>query len=450
MKTFKIARGLRLPITGEPDRTIEAAPRIRSVAVIGSDFVGMKPTMIVGEGDTVKLGQVLFTDKKTPGVRFTSPAAGRVTAVNRGARRALQSVVIEVGEEETEETFAAFPAGELRGLDGDTVRRNLIASGLWCALRTRPYSKVPSPESSPHSLFVNAMDTNPLAVPPGQFLAGRENDFVNGLTVISKLTGGALYLCHGLGESVPGGDLDFVTPAAFSGPHPAGLTGTHMHFVDPVDVNRVNWSINYQDVWAIGVLFTTGRLNVERVVSLAGPAVRRPRFLRTRMGASTDDLVRGELDEGENRVISGSVLSGRKASGPFTFLGRYHLQVSVLKEGRERVFLGWQHPGLDKFSVKPTFISSLLPRRKFAFTTSTEGSKRAMVPIGMYEKIMPLDLMPTYLLRALIVGDTDMAQALGCLELDEEDLALCTYVCPGKTEYGPILRENLTRIEEEG
>ena len=450
MKTFKIARGLRLPITGEPDRVVEATPRVRSVAVIGSDFVGMKPTMEVMEGDTVKLGQVLFTDKKTPGVRYTSPAAGRVSAINRGARRALQSVVIEVGEEEEEETFAAFPASELRGLDGDAVRRNLIASGLWCALRTRPYSKVPSPDGSPNSLFVNAMDTNPLSLPPRQFLAGRENDFVNGLTVISKLTDGALYLCHGPGESIPGADLDFVTPVAFSGPHPAGLTGTHMHFVDPVEVDRVNWSINYQDVRAIGALFTTGRLNVERVVSLAGPAVQRPRFLRTRMGASTDDLVRGELAEGENRVISGSVLSGRKAFGPFAYLGRYHLQVSALKEGSERVLLGWHRPGLDKFSVKPTFISSLFPKRKFAFTTSTEGSKRAMVPIGMYEKIMPLDLMPTYLLRALIVGDTDTAQALGCLELDEEDLALCTFVCPGKTEYGPILRENLTRIEEEG
>lgn len=429
---------------------METAPRVHSVAVIGSDFVGMKPTMEVREGDAVKLGQVLFTDKKIPSVRYTSPAAGRVTAINRGARRVLQSIVIEVDEEEEEETFSVFTADELKALDGDIVRRNLIASGLWCALRTRPYSKVPSPENPPHSLFVNAMDSNPLALPPGQFLVGRENDFFNGLTVLSKLTEGALYLCHGFGETVPGADLEFVTPVAFSGPHPAGLTGTHMHFVDPVDVNRVNWSINYQDVRAIGTLFTTGRLNVERVISLAGPAAKRPRFLRTRMGASTDDLVRGELTEGENRVISGSVLSGRKASGPFAFLGRYHLQLSALKEGRGRVLLGWQRPGLNKFSVKPTFLSSLFPKRKFVFTTSTEGSKRAMVPIGMYEKIMPLDLMPTYLLRALIVGDTDMAQALGCLELDEEDLALCTFVCPGKTEYGPILRENLIRIEEEG
>ena len=445
----RIKKGLDLPITGGPDQNVVESKSVGSVAVIGTDSVGLKPTMEVAVGDTVKLGQVVFTDKKTPGVKYTSPANGEVVAINRGAQRMLQSVVINITGEEAE-SFASYSENEISGLTPEQVKENLIESGLWTALRTRPYSKVPSPETQPHSIFINAMDSNPLAADPAVVIRGRKGDFAIGLEVVSKLTEGSTYLCHGSGVPLPEGGLNGIDVNEFQGPHPAGLTGTHMHFLDPVSTKKTNWFLNYQDVLAVGALFTTGELNVDRVISLAGPVVERPRIIRTRLGASTENLTSGELKEGENRIISGSVLSGRKAEGPFAFLGRYHLQVSVLMEGRERVFLGWQSPGFDKFSVKPTFVSTLLKGKRFPFTTSTEGSKRSMVPIGMYEKVMPLDIEPTFLLKALIVGDTDMAQALGCLELEEEDLSLCTFVCPGKTEYGPLLRDNLTRIELEG
>ena len=446
---FNIKKGLDLPITGEPEQKIEEAKNIKSVALIGPDYVGVKPTMAVQEGDKVKLGQVVFEDKITPGVRFTSPASGRVTAVSRGEKRVLQSVVISL-EGDEEEKFSSYSKTKISGLTREQVKENLLASGLWTAIRARPFGKIPNPESTPHSVFVNAMDTEPLALPPQLAIKGREIDFINGLRAISKLTDGKLYLCHNAGAALPGTDLDFVTSAQFKGPHPAGLVGTHIHFLDPVSANKTVWHLNYQDLMAVGALFLTGRLSVERIITLAGPALKRPRFLRTRQGACTDELTSGELKEGETRVISGSVLSGRKATGPFAYLGRYHLQVAALAEGRERVFLEWQLPGFNKFSVKPIFISGFLPAKKLAFTTSNEGQRRQMVPIGMYEKIMPLDINPTFLLRALLVDDTDQAQALGCLELDEEDLALCTFVCPGKNEYGPILRRNLTQIEEEG
>ena len=221
-------------------------------------------------------------------------------------------------------------------------------------------------------------------------------------------------------------------------------------FLDPVGAVKTVWYIGYQDVIACGKLFATGSLWIERVVALGGPQVEQPRLLRTRQGACLSELTAGQLKPGENRVITGSVLAGRATSGPLDFLGRYHAQVSVLAEGREREFLGWQKPGVDKFSIKNVFASKLLPRRLFDFTTSTEGSDRAMVPIGSYEQVMPLDILATFLLRALIVEDTDRAQALGCLELDEEDLGLCTFACPGKYEYGPMLRRNLERIEKEG
>jgi len=295
---------------------------------------------------------------------------------------------------------------------------------------------------------VTAMDTNPLAADPAVIIAEYADDFSRGLTVLSRLA--KVFLCKAEGVTLPGENLDKVQTEVFSGPHPAGLPGTHIHYLDPVDATRTVWQIGYQDVIAIGKLFTTGQLWVERVVSLAGPVVKQPRLVRTRLGANLADLVQGELEEGSNRVISGSVLGGRTARGSCDFLGRYHNQVSCLVEDRERQMLHYLRPGVNKFSVLNIFISKLFANKKFAMTTSTNGSERAMIPVGSYEKVMPLDILPTQLLRALLVGDTDVAQKLGCLELDEEDLALCTFACPGKYEYGPILRDNLTRIEQEG
>lgn len=447
--SFEFKKGLNLPITGIPDPTIEEAANVKTVAIIGTEFVGMKPTMAVKVGDAVKLGQVLFTDKKTPGISYTSPAAGEIVAINRGEKRVLESVVISVSGNE-EETFPSYPEEMIGSLSQDEIKENLLASGLWSSFRARPYSKIPAPETTPHSIFVNAMDTNPLALQPQLIISERQEDFLNGLRVISNLTDGKLYLCHESGVVLPGADLDCVTTAEFKGPHPTGLVGTHIHVLDPVSTSKTVWHLNYQDVMAIGSLFITGKINVERVISLAGPMVKRPRFLRTRVGANIEDMVSGELEEGDARVISGSVLYGHKATGSFDFLGRYHLQISVIAENRERTLLDWQNPGFEKFSVISTFISKLIPGKRFAFTTSLEGSDRAMVPIGMYEKVMPLDFIITFLLRALIVEDTDQAQALGCLELDEEDLALSTFVCTGKYDYGPILRRNLTQIEIEG
>lgn len=441
-----IKKGLDLPIAGAPKQEIEDGPAIGKVAVLGVDSMDLRPTMAVSEGDSVKKGQLLFEDKKTPGVRYTSPASGKVIGVHRGAKRALLSVVIEVAGDE-EEHFEQHVGTAPDQLSRQQVRDTLVESGLWTALRTRPYSKVPMPASAPHSIFVTAIDTNPLAADPQAVLRESEDDFARGLTLLGKLTEGPVYVCKAPGVSIAVAEAQVVE---FAGPHPAGLPGTHIHFLDPVGAAKTVWHIGYQDVVACGKLFATGSLWTERVVALGGPQVEQPRLLRTRQGACLSELTAGQLQPGENRVIAGSVLAGRVASGPLDFLGRYHAQVSVLAEGREREFLGWQKPGVDKFSIKNVFASKLLPSQLFDFTTSTEGSDRAMVPIGSYEQVMPLDILATLLLRALIVEDTDRAQALGCLELDEEDLGLCTFACPGKHEYGPILRRNLARIEREG
>lgn len=444
----KIRRGLDLPISGAPEQVIHDGPALKTVAVLGPEYHGMKPTMEVAEGDSVKLGQLLFTDKKTEGVRYTAPAAGRVVAVNRGARRALQSVVIEIDGDEAEQ-FASYSADQLGSLTAEQVRENLVESGMWTALRTRPFSKVPALDAEPAAVFINAMDTNPLAADPTVIIAEQREAFSQGVEILSRLAD-TTYVCTAPDADIPLPEADNVRRETFAGPHPAGLSGTHIHYLRPVKAGRSVFTIGYQDVIAIGKLFVTGKLFTDRVVALGGPQVQKPRLLRTRLGGSLTELTAGELKDGENRVISGSVFGGSTAAGPLAYLGRYHNQVSVLEEGRERPFLHYLRAGNKRFSTFPIYLSRLFKNRLFNFTTSTNGSERALMPVGTYERVMPLDVLPTQLLRALIVGDTQTAQQLGALELDEEDLALCTFVCPGKYEYGPILRDNLTRIEKEG
>ena len=449
---IKMKKGLDVPITGAPEQVVHSDGGVaKSVALIGSDFVGLKPTMQVAEGDRVKLGDVLFADKQYPSVVFTSPGSGVVKSVNRGAKRVLQSVVIELDGSD-EATFQSYAESDLAGLSKDQVKDNLLASGLWTALRTRPYSKVPNPEASPSSIFVTAIDSNPLAASPEVIIKERLADFTNGLVVLTKLTAGKVYLCKSSSAALSC-DVPKVEVANFEGPHPAGLVGTHIHFLDPVGSVKTVWHLDYQSVIAIGALFTTGRLNVERVVSLAGPLVNQPRLVRTRVGANLCDLVEGQIDTSkEPRVVSGSILNGRKAEDWASYLGFFHNQVSVLEEGRHREFFGWIVPSREKYSFMNVLLSSLPKERgrKFPLHTSKFGSPRAIVPVGVYEDVMPLDILPTQLLKSLVIGDTDQAQLLGALELDEEDLALCSFVDPGKHDFGIALRQNLTLIEKEG
>ncbi|WP_324683548.1 Na(+)-translocating NADH-quinone reductase subunit A [Bibersteinia trehalosi] len=449
-----IKQGLDLPINGKPEQVIRNGNAVTEVAVLGEEFVGMRPSMKVREGDIVKKGQVLFEDKKNPGVVFTAPASGTVVAINRGEKRVLQSVVIRVeGDEQI--TFNCYEEAQLASLTADQVKQNLVESGLWTAFRTRPFSKVPALDAEPSSIFVNAMDTNPLSADPEVIIAENNQAFFNGLTVLSRLFDGSktVHLCGAADSNILNAaqskQIANVQTNRFKGPHPAGLAGTHIHFIDPVSITKQVWYLNYQDVIAIGQLFTTGELNVERIISLAGPQVKNPRLIRTRLGANLSQLTANELNEGENRVISGSVLSGTTATGPHDYLGRYALQVSVLLEGRNKEFFGMIAPYSDKFSITRTTLGHFA-KKLFNFTTAVHGSERAMVPTGAYERVMPLDIIPTLLLRDLAAGDTDSAQALGCLELDEEDLALCTFVCSGKNNWGPLLRQALEKIEKEG
>ena len=446
---IKIRKGLDIPIKGEPEKAISDGAEVKTVAAVATDVSGIRPRMAVQEGDKVRLGQVLYHDKRNPEVPFTAPGAGEVVAINRGARRALQSVVIRL-EGDDAESFKSWPASELGTLDQQEARGNLIASGLWTTLRTRPFSRIPAPDANPDALFVTAIDTNPLAVDPAFFIEKDAEAFQNGLIVLSRIADCPVYLCTAPDSGIECPASDRFHHAEFEGPHPAGLVGTHIHFLAPVGKNRTVWHIGYQHVMAIGKLFTSGRLPTERMITLCGPMALQPRILRTRIGASTVDLLKGETAPGNLRVISGSVLGGHRAAGPLAYLSRYQTQLTVLEEDRSREFLAWMLPGTNRYSQTRAYAGTVLHRDKFNLTTTQNGSPRAMVSTGAFESIMPLDILATPLLKALLVEDTDRAQELGCLELAEEDLALCSFVCNGKHDYGAYLRMNLNEIEVNG
>jgi len=461
MGLHKIRKGLDLPLRGAPDQSISDGPRVGRVAFMADDFPGLKPRMLVEEGSTVRRGDPLLDDRSVEGVRHTAPGAGVVVAVNRGERRVLESVVIELTEGErqgaaTQSDLASFDS--YAGAAADPVSRDevvalLVESGQWTAFRTRPFSKVPRPSDAPAAIFVTAMDTNPLAADPQVVVEQSRSDFDLGLRLISSLTEGRTYLCVSPGSSIASGAGDSVDVEEFAGPHPAGTAGVHIHTLMPVSRNRTVWWVGYQDVIATGALFRTGALSVERVIAIAGPPVNGPRLVRTRVGASVPELTAGETDLADRDVrwISGSVLSGKAVRGEkFGYLGRYDSQLCAIREGREREFLGWLSPGWRRFSVLPIYLSRIFGTKRVEFTTATHGSHRPIVPIGMYERVMPMDILPTFLLRSLMVGDIEEAEKLGCLELDEEDLALCTFVDPGKEDFGPILRKNLEMIQKEG
>jgi len=449
---IQITRGLDIPLAGEPEQSIHTAAPVSKVALCGLDYAGLKPRMQVAEGDKVGPLQALFVDKRDPAVQFCAPGRGTVVSINRGARRVLQSVVVELEDSGIEEpVFTALSEEQVyRSLREEIVAR-LLQSGLWTAFRTRPFSQVPHSASAPRAIFVTAIDTRPLAPDPRVAIRTEPEAFSAGLHVMSRLTRGTVNLCTAPKWDIPVPEFDGLRVVQFSGPHPAGLPGTHIHYLYPASLERVVWHIGYQDVIAIGKLFSAGIISYRRIVALSGASVGKPRLVSTRLGASIEDLMQGEIPQPEScRVIAGSVLGGRTANKHFAYLGRYHDQVSVIEEGGSRRFMGWTDILPHRYSAARTFKRKTGHRFKFALPTSQNGRFTGMIAMRAFEKVMPLGILPSPLFRALLVTDTEQAQALGCLELDEEDLALCAFVCPAKIDYSLFLRLNLNQIQREG
>lgn len=447
VQNYTLKRGLDLPIEGAATSGAAEAVTVSTIGLLGADYIGLKPRLAVAEGDVVARGAPVLAHKDNPDAQITSPVSGRVRAINRGARRKLISVEIEV-DEGAAEPLDFSQVGNASTADG--VVERLCAAGLWASFRTRPYSHVPLVSDRPAAIYVTAMDTEPLSPDPAPIIAEEAEAFTRGLEAVALLTEGKTYLCHAAGSDIPGAGVAGVTAATFSGPHPAGLAGTHMHFLDPPRVDRFVWTIGYADVIAIGRLFLTGKLDTTRTIAIVGPLAAQPRLVKTVVGASLAELCESDNPNGlPIRMISGSVLSGRAGEGEDGYLGRYARQVTLMEEDHKQIPMGWIRPMASKFAFQPV-LGSAFSRKLYNLTTNLNGGRRAMVPIGTFEELMPQDFLPTQLLRSLLVMDTDQAQALGALELDEEDLGLCGFACPAKYEYGMALRDCLTKIEKEG
>lgn len=450
---IRLKKGLDIPIGGQASGQIEAAPAVSKAALMANEYHGLRADMQVAEGDSVRVGQVLFRERRCPDICYVAPAAGVVEAIHRGKRRVLQSIVIRVDDNDGDDDHQheSYTDEQIDGLDQRKLIEHLLACGMWPAFKTRPYSATPDPNTRPHSIFVNAMDTRPLAPDPAIVIADSGTAFATGVRVLARLFDGNVFVCTAAGFDPDLPQADNVKTAGFSGPHPAGLAGTHIHYLDAVSSKKTVWTITYQDLIAIGELFLTGRYPTQRVIALAGPGVKQPRLLRTRLGACVSELCAGHLTDGEElRTIAGSVLDGWQAQGWADFAGRFTNQITVLAERTPPRVLGWLRPWRNAFSISRAVSWHLFRRPPAEFSCLKHGSPRALVPLGLYERVFPLELLPTPLLRALLVADTEVAQELGCLELDEEDLSLCSYVCPSKHEFGTILRTVLEKIEKEG
>jgi Na+-transporting NADH:ubiquinone oxidoreductase subunit A len=418
-RKIRIRRGLDIALPGKPRQALREAGRVRTVAISGHDFPDIRPDLRVAPGDRVRAGQTVFVDRRRPQIVFAAPGAGVVAAINRGRKRSLDSLVIRLEGDEAESfDMLATPSGE-------DVRRLLLASGLWPSFRARPFGRIPDADVSPDAIFVTAIDTNPLAADPRVAIGLHAEDFRRGLGALPLLAEGPVFLCRAPGTPLGEGAGERIKDVTISGPHPAGLPGTHIHHLAPVANGKTVWQILYQDVIAIGHLLATGRVPTERIVALAGAGVSDPALVRLPAGASLDEALDGQLAEGPMRVISGPVLSGREAG----FLGRYHDQVTVIPREEEPQARG-------------------LVSRLGAFFTGTPDA--AIIPREAFERVMPLDILPVPLMRALSIGDVETARELGCLELVEEDLALLSHVCTTGTDYGALLRDALDRIEAEG
>ncbi len=469
MSAHTVSRGLDVPITGAPSQVIHAAHVVSKVGLLPPDARGVRPRLMVQVGDSVRAGQPIYQDRRDERLRVTTPVSGVITAINRGDRRVIQSVTLDVATANSSEEKAGSPFTAWSpsiGRDPAKLRALLLETGLWSALRTRPFSEVPPADATPHALFVTAMDTHPLAPNVDVIIAERSDDFARGLDALVALTDSPVYVCRAVG-SRSGEGVKGVHVAEFAGKHPAGTVGFHIHTLAPVSREHVAWHLGAQDVIRFGALLKTGQLDATQVVAIGGPVVREPRLLRTVLGANVRELLRGELNAGEahdapaassnghgnsreHRIISGSVLTGRQVDDDITgYLGRFHQQVSVIPESRAQEFIGWMLPVSRSYTYLPVFIATWARKRERAFDTRLHGGRRAMVPIGLYEEVLPMDLMATHLLRAISVGDAEWAESLGVLELDEEDVALCTFVCPSKYEYGAALRRVLDLIASE-
>jgi len=446
-EVIRLKKGLNIKLKGSAEKVLEKLPTPATVALKPTDFPGLTPKLTVKADAEVKAGDALFYDKYHPEIVFTAPIGGKVASVNRGERRKILEVVIETSEKAG---AVQFKKADPASLSENEVKEQILKSGLWPFLKRRPYGTIAYPTEKPMSIYISTFDTAPLAPDYNFLVDGRLDTFQTGINALTKLTDGKVYLGVNSGSAFT--DVKNVEFNTFEGPHPAGNVGIQIANTKPINKGEVIWTINVQDVLVIGRLFETGKVDFTRIVALAGSEVKEPKYYQTVLGAPVALLTKGKLVEADyhQRIISGNVLTGEKVETS-TYLGFYDSLISVIPEGDEYEFVGWADPGFDKFSASKTFFGKLFPKSEYTMNANLHGGERAFVVTGQYEELVPMDLLPVHLLKAILVNDIDKMEQLGIYEVIEEDLALCEYACTSKIEVQKILREGInTMIKELG
>ena len=449
MASYRIKRGYDVPMSGAPERVLEDAPRPKMVSLRPNEFRLVKPKIEVKEGDSVSIGTPLFHDRARPEIRFPSPGSGVVREVRRGPRRVCEEIVIELGAEDVWVEHEI--PGDPRALDRGKIVALLVESGAWTLLRSRPFSRIPDVGAVPDGVFVAASDSSPLAFDPSLAMEGREQDFQLGIDLLGKLTNGKVCLCTM--DGAPGcAAFDRATGCekhVFRGPYPAGQIEVQIHRVLPHRKERQVWFAGAEDVAAIGELFRTGCYSPVKTVAVGGEMASRRLHFRTRRGVSVDFLLGGDVSPARTRVVSGNVLTGRRirtTSG----LGHWDCKFSLVPEGDEPEFIGWMKPGFGAVSRWRAYAGGAFPSPEPHVTTNLHGGVRAHVATGVYEQVCAVDILPAYLMKAILANDLEEMEALGLHDCAE--CGLCTFVCPSKIEFGEIIRDGIESFltEEEG
>jgi len=446
-KEIRLKKGLTINLVGEADKVYASVKPSEKYIVKPTDFHGLIPKLNVKIGDKVKAGSSLFFDKYNEKVNYCSPVSGEITDIVRGEKRRVLEVVIKADSEITYENFSTKNS---ENLSREQIIDSMLKAGVWPFIRQKPYDVVANPIDMPKAIFISSFNSAPLAIDNDFALYGMDELFQKGLNYIVKLTSGKTHLNID-GNTNPSKvftNAKGVEVNKVSGPHPAGNVGVQLHHINPINKGDIVWYLEPQDVIAIARLFTEGKYDVSRIVAIGGSQVTKPRYYRTIAGASISNLLTDNLNDGNNRIISGDILTGRHIDSDGT-LGFYHTTITVIEEGKQQEFLGWMMPGLDKFSASKTFLSWLSPSKKYTLNANMHGEERAYVMTGEYEKVLPMDIYPTQLIKAIMIEDIELMENLGIYEVSPEDFALCEFVCTSKIEAQSIIRHGLDLIRKE-
>ena len=439
---IKIKKGLDIKLKGEAEKAIESAIISNYYTLRPEDFHNVIPKLIAKVGAKVKAGEPIFYDKSNEAIQFVSPVSGEIIDIPRGEKRRILAVKIEADKEQTYQEHGAF---NIDAANGDAVKAHLLASGCWPFIKQRPYDVIANPSKSPKAIFVSAYASAPLAADYDFVLQGKEKELQAAISALGKLTEGQVHVSVGKNSNSPLAGLSGITLHKVSGPHPSGNVGTQINKIDPVNKGEVVWTVNPQDLVIIGELLLTGKFNAERVVALVGSSVKKPRYFKTKIGSEVATMVydNGVDKDGNDRIISGNVLSGKQVQ-PDGSLDYYSNVISVIPEGDDYELFGWNKPIFNKVSTSRALTFSwLFPNKKFDLNTNTNGEHRAFVLTGNYEEVFPLDIFPMQILKACMYNDLDEMEALGMYEVAPEDFALTEFICVSKQPHQDIIRKGL-------